>query len=321
MYIKNRRKKLLEEGAVMPIVEDVTVDEQIVDTAEAEVAEAAKPEVVESQEQLGEDTEDDEAKDVQEPELPAVEPEVVVDAVQPEVEPAEPELPTVVEKIIPTEQIVESEPENPLDANDEADQPAVDFTIEQFDKKTINLVIAGYEQIEVSDADVGIYNTIENKKVRELIRALSEAAAGTQYTMAIKTLGHLSIFMSETKKEKDSGLLFQLLAQDFNNAKDIDEIDMSVFILTRFFRYVRSFSFSVILKGINSGYHPEFKVNALQMHEVFKELVTKSDRDMKIDKTVSFANKKDGRGKAFGVSNVFLNQNGSRLLTQYFTQK
>lgn len=278
-----------DESADM-LQEPVNTEEPKVDTELPESVVSAQSEIVEPT--LVEPTP---VEVVPEPELPPVAPEAVVivpEEITPPVEPL----------VEPTVLVVTGEPI-------------------VFDKKTINALILGYESIEVDADKVTVLNSIENKKARALIDTLYKASIGTKYTMATKTLEHLSIFMADTTKEKDSGLLFQLLAKGFNDAKSVDEIDMSIFILTRLFKNVRSFSFNVILKGINSGYHPEFKVNALQMHEVFKELGTQAERDMKIDKTVSFANKADGRGKALGVSNVFLNQNGSKLLTQYFTEK
>lgn len=309
---KNKNKPNPREGIVMPQTEKEQVEvegtENIPETVNATEADAA---VVDSEKvDLVAETQELEKTEL-------VDQDEAIDA------PEESEAKS--EETPPAEEIKDTEEDGEEDGEEEQTikyNPA-ELVLETFDKKTINDIISNYIDIEVSEEDVSIYNTVENKKARALIKALSEAAAREvkHNDMVIKTLAHLSIFMLDTKKEKDSGLLFQLLVQDFNNAKDVAEIDMSIYILTRLFKHVRSFSFTVILKGINSGYHPEFKVNVLQMHEVFSQLSTRAERDLKIDKTISFANKKDGRGKAFNVSNVFLNQNGSKLLTQYFTDK
>lgn len=210
----------------------------------------------------------------------------------------------------------------------EVTPPVDDKTNEEFavfDKKSIDTIIKNYMNLELQDDEKDtahtIFNTEENKQARALVRFLGELAEASDDDFAKNIISHLSLFASENKQEKDAGLFMQLLAQDFNLAKDIEQIDMAIFILTRIFRYVRTFSFNQFLKGIADGYHPEFKVHALQFVEVFKELVTKEDRTKKIGTTISFAGNRDGRGKAFGVSNVFLNQNGSKLLTEYFTTK
>ena len=182
-----------------------------------------------------------------------------------------------------------------------------------FDKTTINTLINEYMDVEIAfDENTSMLNTVENQKARHLISTLNKINTESGDKVVTKILSYLNLYMEPTDIAKNPGMLMQLIAKEVNEAKTIDDLDMAMYILTRIFKSVASFNIRSFLK-IGSEFHPEFKINALQMVEVFSQLATADERKAKVNATISLQ-------KSFKTSTTFLNTNGARLMIEYFSR-
>ena len=182
-----------------------------------------------------------------------------------------------------------------------------------FDKTTINTLINKYMDVEIAlDENTSMLNTVENQKARHLISTLNKINTASGDKIETKILSYLNLYMEPTDIAKNPGMLMQLIAKEVNEAKTIDDLDMAMYILTRIFKSVASFNIRSFLK-IGSEFHPEFKINALQMVEVFSQLATADERKAKVNATISLQ-------KSFKTSTTFLNTNGARLMIEYFSR-
>ena len=182
-----------------------------------------------------------------------------------------------------------------------------------FDKTTINTLINEYMDVEIAlDENTSMLNTVENQKARHLISTLNKINTESGDKVVTKILSYLNLYMEPTDIAKNPGMLMQLIAKEVNEAKTIDDLDMAMYILTRIFKSVASFNIRSFLK-IGSEFHPEFKINALQMVEVFSQLATADERKAKVNATISLQ-------KSFKTSTTFLNTNGARLMIEYFSK-
>ena len=184
------------------------------------------------------------------------------------------------------------------------------------DKKTINTLINEYMDAELVVSEntphTSMLNTVENQKARQLIATLNKINTAGGDKVVTKILSYLNLYMEPTDIAKNPGMLMQLIAKEVNEAKTIDDLDMAMYILTRIFKSVASFNIRSFLK-IGSEFHPEFKINALQMVEVFSQLATADERKAKVNATISLQ-------KSFKTSTTFLNTNGARLMIEYFSK-
>ncbi len=188
-----------------------------------------------------------------------------------------------------------------------------DEAVLAFDKTTINTLINEYMDVELaSDENTSMLNTVENQKARHLISTLNKINTESGDKVVTKILSYLNLYMEPTDIAKNPGMLMQLIAKEVNEAKTIDDLDMAMYILTRIFKSVASFNIRSFLK-IGSEFHPEFKINALQMVEVFSQLATADERKAKVNATISLQ-------KSFKTSTTFLNTNGARLMIEYFSK-
>ena len=188
-----------------------------------------------------------------------------------------------------------------------------DEVVLAFDKTTINTLINEYMDVEIAlDENTSILNTVENQKARHLISTLNKINTESGDKVVTKILSYLNLYMEPTDIAKNPGMLMQLIAKEVNEAKTIDDLDMAMYILTRIFKSVASFNIRSFLK-IGSEFHPEFKINALQMVEVFSQLATADERKAKVNATISLQ-------KSFKTSTTFLNTNGARLMIEYFSR-
>ena len=188
-----------------------------------------------------------------------------------------------------------------------------DEVVLAFDKTTINTLINEYMDVELaSDENTSMLNTVENQKARHLISTLNKINTESGDKAVTKILSYLNLYMEPTDIAKNPGMLMQLIAKEVNEAKTIDDLDMAMYILTRIFKSVASFNIRSFLK-IGSEFHPEFKINALQMVEVFSQLATADERKAKVNATISLQ-------KSFKTSTTFLNTNGARLMIEYFSK-
>lgn len=193
------------------------------------------------------------------------------------------------------------------------DFSGVDAIVLAFDKTTINTLINEYMDVElVLDENTSMLNTVENQKARHLISTLNKINTESGDKVVTKILSYLNLYMEPTDIAKNPGMLMQLIAKEINEAKTIDDLDMAMYILTRIFKSVASFNIRSFLK-IGSEFHPEFKINALQMVEVFSQLATADERKAKVNATISLQ-------KSFKTSTTFLNTNGARLMIEYFSK-
>ena len=188
-----------------------------------------------------------------------------------------------------------------------------DEVVLAFDKTTINTLINEYMDVEIAlDENTSMLNTVENQKARHLISTLNKINTESGDKVVTKILSYLNLYMEPTDIAKNPGMLMQLIAKEVNEAKTIDDLDMAMYILTRIFKSVASFNIRSFLK-IGSEFHPEFKINAVQMVEVFSQLATAEDRKAKVNATISLQ-------KSFKTSTTFLTTNGARLMIEYFSR-
>ena len=194
-----------------------------------------------------------------------------------------------------------------------ADFGGVDAIVLAFDKTTINTLINEYMDVDLAlDENTSMLNTVENQKARHLISTLNKINTASGDKIETKILSYLNLYMEPTDIAKNPGMLMQLIAKEVNEAKTIDDLDMAMYILTRIFKSVASFNIRSFLK-IGSEFHPEFKINALQMVEVFSQLATADERKAKVNATISLQ-------KSFKTSTTFLTTNGARLMIEYFSR-
>lgn len=166
--------------------------------------------------------------------------------------------------------------------------------------------------VEVDNSKATIYNTVDDMVAAAKLNKIYKLSAKMSGNNAIAKVISQALKFASTPADKRKGdVLFSTLMREINVAVPGKELDLLMFVVTRTFKALRTFSEPAIVRSFREVKNVEVKQSALLLSHLISQLATPEDRKNKIDVTISL-------DRAVQLSPNGLNQNGVNLVKEYF---
>ena len=165
----------------------------------------------------------------------------------------------------------------------------------------------------VDDSKATIYNTVDDMIAAVKLEKIYKLTAkiGANNTISRVMSQALKFASTSADKRKGDVLFFSTLIREINGSTAGKDFDLLMFVVTRTFKALRTFSEPAVVRSFREVKNTEIKENSLLLSHLISQLATADDRKKKIGVTISL-------DKAVRISPNGLNQNGASLVKDYF---
>lgn len=206
--------------------------------------------------------------------------------------------------------------ENTVDVKESAVDPIADE--EEVEEKEYSS-FSKEALIEILDSEVNIdsskatiYNTVDDMIAAAKLNSIYKVASKAGGNNAIAKVISQALKFASTPADKRKGdVLFSTLMREINISVSGKDFDLLMFVVTRTFKALRTFSEPAIVRSFREVKNVEVKQSALLLSHLISQLATPEDRKNKIGVTISL-------DRAVQLSPNGLNQNGVNLVKEYF---
>lgn len=206
--------------------------------------------------------------------------------------------------------------ENTVDTRGPVVDPAVDEEkVEEkeyaaFSKEALIEILDSEVAVDLSKAT--IYNTVDDMIATAKLNTIYKLAAKMGGNNAIAKVISQALKFASTPADKRKGdVLFSTLMREINASSAGKDFDLLMFVVTRTFKALRTFSEPAVVRSFREVKNVEVKQSALLLSHLVAQLATPEDRKNKIGVTISL-------DRAVQLSPNGLNQNGVNLVKEYF---
>lgn len=200
--------------------------------------------------------------------------------------------------------------ENTVDAKEPVVEEVIEKEYSSFSKEALIEILDSEVNIDSSKAT--IYNTVDDMVAAAKLNNIYKVASKAGGNNAIAKVISQALKFASTPADKRKGdVLFSTLMREINVAIPGKDFDLLMFVVTRTFKALRTFSEPAIVRSFREVKNVEVKQSALLLSHLISQLATPEDRKNKIGVTISL-------DRAVQLSPNGLNQNGVNLVKEYF---
>lgn len=195
--------------------------------------------------------------------------------------------------------------ENTVDVKESAEKEYSSFSKEA-------LIEILDSEVNIDSSKATIYNTVDDMIAAAKLNSIYKVASKAGGNNAIAKVISQALKFASTPADKRKGdVLFSTLMREINISVSGKDFDLLMFVVTRTFKALRTFSEPAIVRSFREVKNVEVKQSALLLSHLISQLATPEDRKNKIGVTISL-------DRAVQLSPNGLNQNGVNLVKEYF---
>ena len=190
------------------------------------------------------------------------------------------------------------------------EEPVIEEEPAAFSKEALVEILDS--TVTVDDSKATIYNTVDDMIAAVKLEKIYKLTAKIGANNTISRVMSQALKFASTSADKRKGdVLFSTLIREINGSTAGKDFDLLMFVVTRTFKALRTFSEPAVVRSFREVKNTEIKENSLLLSHLISQLATADDRKKKIGVTISL-------DKAVRISPNGLNQNGASLVKDYF---